>query len=732
MLIFDADKVFGRLKAHMVGGTLVDPGLQIPVAGNASYAQLMENKAPVVIRDSATDTLLGSARELTLELGVKSLLLVPIIARGEVIGSLGADATTGMREFTEREIALVMAMANQLGIAIENIRLYAETDRRAEQLAVLHELDRAITTSLRPDEIHYAFARHATRLLPYDRMSIALVDGDDLHVTYAVDADRSGGTIPVGTKVSRHTSAAGWVVAQGQPLIRHSATAAESADENDVLIANGIQSSMIIPLRIKGAVIGTWILGSQRVDAYNPDDLEMAQSIADQLAVAIENARLFDQAKQEINDRKRAESDLEEERALLAQRVEERTADLQAANQELARASRLKDEFLASMSHELRTPLTAILGLCDVLKLEVYGSLTEKQLKSISNIDDSGRHLLELINDILDLSKIEAGKLDLQIGPVVVADVCSKSLQFVKEAAHKKNVNVSLEIDSAVTTLQADDRRLKQILVNLMSNAVKFTDEGGSVWLEVQGDPERQMVHFRVRDTGIGISKEDQQHLFQPFVQLDSSLSRNYSGTGLGLALVRRMIDMHSGEITVQSEVGQGSCFTVSLPWHDQSTPAKPVAEPVEPPNPPSDPNGKASSKLNPEHTGLPHILVVDDDIRLSTILADYLRAKGYQVMTVRNGLEVFEQAQSQKPDLILMDVHMPHLDGLEAIQRLRADTSLSTIPVIVLTALAMPGDRERCLEAGANDYLTKPVDFEGLVEAIETHLSSTKALKKV
>ncbi|MDH3674156.1 MAG: GAF domain-containing protein, partial [Anaerolineae bacterium] len=619
VLIFDADKVFGSLRAHMVAGTMVDPGLRIPVTGNPSYDQLMENKAPVVLGDAANDSLLGPARELTLEWGIKSLLLVPIIARGEVIGSLGADATESMREFTEREIALVMAMANQLGIAIENIRLYAETERRAEQLAVLHELDRAITTSLRLNEIHYAFARHATRLLPYDRMSIALLDGDDMRVTYAVSKDRDGTALPIGISVSRKTSAAGWVVAQGQPLIRHSATADARFAEDDVLIGQEIPSSMIIPLRIKGGVIGTWILGSLQVGAYSPDDLEMAQAMADQLAVAIENARLFDQAKQEINDRKRAEAALEEERALLAQRVDERTADLQTVNMELARASRLKDEFLASMSHELRTPLTAILGLCDVLKLEVYGPLTEKQQRSISNIDDSGRHLLELINDILDLSKIEAGKLELRIGSIEVKAVCNSSLQFVKETAYKKNVAVSLDIDRALTTLQADDRRLKQILVNLMSNAVKFTDDGGSVGLEVRADPERQLVHFDVWDTGIGISEEDQQQLFQPFVQLDSSLSRQYSGTGLGLALVRRMVEMHEGEVTVTSQIGQGSRFTVSLPWNDPQKQLEDGQAPPAIPAPLDSPDRLASSGLKADPALSPRILVAEDDIRLSS-----------------------------------------------------------------------------------------------------------------
>lgn len=269
----------------------------------------------------------------------------------------------------------------------------------------------------------------------------------------------------------------------------------------------------------------------------------------------------------EIDERRRAEEALRKAHDELEMRVRERTAELSRANEELARASRLKDEFLATMSHELRTPLNAVLGMAESLQEEVYGPINDRQLKSLRTIEESGRHLLELINDILDLSKIGAGKVELEITAVSVESVCQASLRFIKQTAQRKRLKVSFLFDSSVTTIHADERRLRQILVNLLSNAVKFTSEGGSIGLEVEEDCEQHLAHFTVWDTGIGIAEEDLDRLFQPFVQLDASLSRKYQGTGLGLALVDNIVKMHRGSISVESEIGKGSRFTISLPW---------------------------------------------------------------------------------------------------------------------------------------------------------------------
>jgi PAS domain S-box-containing protein len=270
---------------------------------------------------------------------------------------------------------------------------------------------------------------------------------------------------------------------------------------------------------------------------------------------------------EDISQRKLFETALDEERSSLAQRVDERTAELKMANAELARAARLKDEFLASMSHELRTPLTSILGLTEALLKQIYGELNEKQLRSLRYLDESAHHLLSLINDILDLSKIEAGKFELEPEPVSLESICQSSLQFVKQDAHKKRIMVSHVFDEKIGLIMADSRRLKQIMVNLLGNAVKFTPEGGRVGLEVLGDQDTEQLSISIWDTGIGIDEKDFPALFQPFVQLDGRLNRNYAGTGLGLSLVQRLVNLHEGTITVKSKPGQGSRFTITIPW---------------------------------------------------------------------------------------------------------------------------------------------------------------------
>jgi PAS domain S-box-containing protein len=510
---------------------------------------------------------------------------------------------------------------------------------------------------------------------------------------------------------------------------------------------------------------------------------------------------------------------------------------LEAANAELQRAARMKDDFLANMSHELRTPLNAVLGLSEALQEAVYGPLAERQQKPLRQIEESGRHLLGLINDILDLSKIEAGKIELEVGSVTVAELCQASLQFVRQAALKKRQAVTAQYDPAVTVLLADERRLKQILVNLLTNAMKFTPEGGAFGLEVQGDPERQAVRCTVWDTGIGIDAEDQARLFQPFVQLDSSLSRQHAGTGLGLALVQRLAALHGGSVELDSAPGQGSRFTVWLPWRVPGAPAPAAPDPagaapaaalvVEDTAAHAEQlvrylaeldiratvatagggvvaqaaathpdvilldlglpdvsgwtvlaqlqaesrtqaipvvvvtvaDAKAQARAagaaaylqkpvtrgelqaalrqavgaRPQHTALvvpapaaPLLLLAEDNPENVATLGDYLRAKGYRLAVAKDGLEALALAHRERPALILMDVQMPGLDGLEATRRLRADPdpALAQVPILALTALAMAGDEARCLAAGATAYMAKPVRLKELAETVATLLA--------
>jgi PAS domain S-box-containing protein len=415
----------------------------------------------------------------------------------------------------------------------------------------------------------------------------------------------------------------------------------------------------------------------------------------------------------DITVRKQAERSLQESRDAL-----------NTANRELARAAKLKDEFLANMSHELRTPLNAILGLTEGLSEQMIGPLNERQLSALAVVETSGKHLLTLINDILDLSKIEAGGEALHMTSVSVSSVCETSLTFIKQTAHKKQIKVSATLDQSVKWITADERRLKQMLVNLLTNAVKFTPERGRVELHVLGDAANKTASFSVRDTGIGIAPQDITNLFKPFVQVDGSLTRQYEGTGLGLALVARMAEMHGGSVSVESEVGRGSCFTLILPWTDEMHLDPTASIHVDPlPSISSMPTLAESETI----ANAPLVLIAEDNEANILTVSSYLKAKGFRVNIAQNGQEALEIVHVEQPAVILMDLQMPVLDGLETTRRLRQDRNaqISKIPIIALTALAMPGDRERALTAGANEYISKPANMKHLIELINRLVQS-------
>ena len=412
----------------------------------------------------------------------------------------------------------------------------------------------------------------------------------------------------------------------------------------------------------------------------------------------------LDSITSDISERKHTEADLRASRDELSRK-----------NLELAKANKLKDEFLQNMTHELRTPLNGILGLSEGLLGQYLGLLNENQTKALETVQSSGRRLLSAINDILDLTYIDAGKVQLDITQFDPQGTCKKSLASVKEQAQKKQIKISLTFDSSVERMTGDERRLHQMLVNLLDNAIKFTPIGGMVNLQIIGEAADDQVKFAVSDTGIGIAQHDMPLLFQPFVQLDGGLARRHEGTGVGLVLVERIAEMHGGGVSVESAVGKGSCFTITLPWAKEMR-TNPVVQ-----NPPTTIESQLPSALQADKNA-PLILIAEDSETNMMMAAQYLSSQGYRLALARNGKEALEMAHAEHPAVILMDLQMPVMDGLEATRQLRqdSDSTLARTPIIALTALAMPQDRERALDAGATEYMSKPARLKQLGKLIE------------
>lgn len=396
----------------------------------------------------------------------------------------------------------------------------------------------------------------------------------------------------------------------------------------------------------------------------------------------------------------------------LEEKVEERTRELDITNKQLQEVSQAKSAFLANMSHELRTPLNSIIGFSEILLEKTFGEMNEKQTKYANNIYTSGKHLLTLINDILDLSKVEAGKIELKIEEFSLQEILTECQTLVKSLAGKKNIWLEVKIEG-ISTIKADPVRFKQIMYNLFSNAIKFTPDKGRV--DVTAKPVDEMVQITVQDTGIGIAKEHYEKVFDEFQQIDSSYSKQYQGTGLGLPLTRKLVELHGGKIWLESEPGKGSTFTFTIPQGKGSGVR-------------SQGSGEEEILTPEEKGGGPVVLVVEDEEQARELLTVYLEEGGYQVAYAVDGEEAIKKAREIKPYAITLDVILPKKSGFEVLQELKILPETRDIPVIIVS---MIDNKEQGLGLGAVDYLIKPVDKNRLTLSLEKHNFTTKAKEK-
>ncbi len=425
--------------------------------------------------------------------------------------------------------------------------------------------------------------------------------------------------------------------------------------------------------------------------------------------------RLHVSSLRDISDRLKNEHALRE----IQTKLSHTNVELCRANERLANLAKMKDQFLANMSHELRTPLNAVLGLSEALMENIYGPLTPKQRESLRTIEYSGRHLLELINDVLDLSKIQAERMSLDVADIDLNGLSQQVLRLLQAQASAHQQRLHFSSSGPVEIIKGDPKRLKQILINLVSNAVKFTPGGGEAGIEVNY-VDADEVRLTVWDTGIGIPAAQQDLIFEPFVQLDGDLARQHAGTGLGLALAAKLITMHDGRLDVDSAPGQGSRFTLTLPIHG---PRLPRIQQQEASDERPDTTATRAPRVRATGEGMT-VLIVEDKIANITHLRDFLQHRGFHVVTADNGLSGINMALELIPDVVLMDIQMPGIDGCETIKRLRRDTRTEKLFIIALTALATSKDRERCIDAGADAYLSKPYslkELESLIANVRT-----------
>lgn len=625
-------------------------------------------------------------------------LAAPIKLRNQVIGGLDLQDVDPGRQWTADEIALVQTVADQVGLALENARLLADTRRRSGQLATLHRVGLDITSALDLDGVLQALYRQTCRIVDVSLFAVALYDQGSEFIEYplvmGVDGPlqlpppEEGASTERSERgrqdVSARTGLAAYIIEQGQPV-----RIPDLLDPPPELKAwhlwpaeQATRSYAGIPLVFREQVFGVLSVHSGRPGAYSQEDLELLTTMTSQASIAIQNARAYRQ--------------------------------LMETAEQLREVDRLKTQFLANMSHELRTPLNSIIGFSRVILKGIDGPLTELQEADLSSIYNSGQHLLGLINSILDMSKIEAGKMELAFEEVRLPQILDTAISTTRALIKDRPIELRVEVPPDLPVVWADPQRVRQILINLLSNAAKFTEEGHiTLSAGVKGHT-GEFVLISVADTGVGIDPQAQQRLFIPFQQVDASTTRRAGGTGLGLAISRSFVQMHGGEIWVESQPGQGTTFHFTLPIYS----ALRGYEVPEARMPAWEDQAQAPA-------GKELVLAVDDDPGVITLLKRYLESNGYQVVGLLDSSAALDVARSlaARPEgqgplvAITLDVLMSRMDGWQVLEALKADPQTAGIPVILCSIME---GLERGLSMGAAACLQKPITRDDLLAVLK------------
>jgi GAF domain-containing protein/DNA-binding response OmpR family regulator/anti-sigma regulatory factor (Ser/Thr protein kinase) len=611
---------------------------------------------------------------------IRTLLGVPIL-KGEGLLGVIMIYRLEVKPFTDKQIALMETFADQAAIAIENVRLFDEVQARTtelarsvEELRALGAVSQAVNSTLDLETVLDTIVAKATQISGTEAGAIYVLDERQrefqLRATYGMSEELIAAVRNMHAEISE---AVGLLTETHEPSQQADLRDLPSSAVNDAILRAGYRARLVVPLMRFGDVIGALVVRRKAPGAFPTTIVELLETFATQSALAIQNARMFS----EIGEKSR----------------------------QLEIASRHKSQFLANMSHELRTPLNAIIGVTEMLLEDARDLKRDDEVEPLDRVLRAARHLLALINDILDLSKIEAGRMELHLESFPLAPHIEDVVKTIEPLAAKNGNRLVVDCGADVGTIHADQTRFRQALLNLMSNANKFT-ENGTVTIAARHErtDSREWVTVVVTDSGIGMNAEQMGRLFQEFSQADSSTTRKYGGTGLGLAISRHFCRMMGGDITVESEPGKGSTFTIRIPRIVEIDGAMPPEQ------------RSAPALVDAGPTQVPRILVVDDDATVRELVARHLERAGFAVTTAKGGHEALRLARELRPAAMTLDIMMPDLDGWTVLAAMKGDPSLSGIPVVLMTIVE---EKNRGYALGAADYLVKPVDRGKLVETL-------------